>query len=120
MAVIEAVARLLPGVVGDPASVEEDSFAHGLLDYPCYTRPAMVEGHPVPEVLRSGNHEAVRRWRLEQSIEGTVTRRPDLIKKHWGRFSDEVRELIRRHSGAARDEDPVIEDSTMTKRGRQE
>jgi tRNA (guanine37-N1)-methyltransferase len=64
-----------------------------------------VEGHPVPEVLRSGNHEAVRRWRLEQSVEGTVTRRPDLIKKHWDRYSEEVRELICRHSEVTHDDD---------------
>jgi tRNA (guanine37-N1)-methyltransferase len=95
MAVVEAVARLLPGVVGDPASVEEDSFSQGLLDYPCYTRPATVEGHPVPEVLRSGNHEAVRRWRLERSVEATVTRRPDLINQHWDRYPEPIRELIR-------------------------
>ncbi len=60
MAVIEAVARLVPGVVGDPASVADDSFSRGLLDHPCYTRPPDVEGHPVPEVLRSGTGGAVR------------------------------------------------------------
>lgn len=96
MAVIEAVARLLPGVVGDPASVVDDSFSRGLLDHPCYTRPPVVEGHPVPEVLRSGNHEAVRKWRLERAVEATVTRRPDLVGEHWERYTDEIRELIRR------------------------
>jgi len=96
MAVIEAVARLLPGVVGDPASVVDDSFSRGLLDHPCYTRPPVVEGHPVPEVLRSGNHEAVRTWRLERAVEATVTRRPDLVGEHWERYTDEIRELIRR------------------------
>lgn len=96
MVIIEAVARLVPGVVGDPESVAGDSFADGLLDYPCYTRPAEVEGHEVPEVLRSGNHEAVRRWRLERAVEATVTRRPDLAKKNWERLSDEARRLIRR------------------------
>jgi tRNA (guanine37-N1)-methyltransferase len=95
MALIEAVARLLPGVVGDPASVVDDSFSHGLLDHPCYTRPAVVEGHPVPEVLRSGNHEAVRSWRLERAVEATLRRRPDLIRDHWERYTDEIRELIR-------------------------
>lgn len=94
MAVVEAVTRLMPGVVGDPASVEEDSFSQGLLDHPCYTRPATVEGHPVPEVLRSGNHEAVRRWRLVQSVEATVTRRPELVNQNWERYPDEVRKLI--------------------------
>jgi len=94
MAVIEVVARLVPGVVGDPASVEADSFEHGLLDFPCYTRPAEVEGHSVPEVLLSGNHELIRRWRLERAVEATVTRRPDLVKKNWTRYSDEVRAVV--------------------------
>jgi tRNA (guanine37-N1)-methyltransferase len=101
MAVVEAVARLIPGVVGDPESVAQDSFADGLLDHPCYTRPPNVEGHPVPEVLRSGNHEAVRRWRLERAVEATVTRRPDLVKDNWERYSDEIRELIRTLEGSA-------------------
>jgi tRNA (guanine37-N1)-methyltransferase len=96
MVLIEAVARLLPGVVGDPESVTGDSFGRGLLDYPCYTRPPDVEGVPVPEVLLSGNHEAIRRWRLERSVEATVTRRPDLVKKNWNRYTEEVRELVRR------------------------
>ena len=94
MAVVEAVARLVPGVVGDPESVAEDSFTCGLLDYPCYTRPAEVDGLEVPEVLRSGHHEAVRRWRLERAVEATVTRRPDLINKHWHGYGDEVRRLV--------------------------
>ena len=96
MAVIEAVARLVPGVVGDPGSVAEDSFRDGLLDHPCYTRPAEVEGRAVPEVLLSGNHEAIRRWRLERAVEATVTRRPDLVKRNWEKYPDEVRLLIRR------------------------
>jgi tRNA (guanine37-N1)-methyltransferase len=100
MVVIEAVSRLLPGVVGDPESVVADSFADGLLDHPAYTRPPEVEGHEVPEVLRSGNHEAVRRWRLERAVAATVTRRPDLIKRHWDRYTHEVRELVRRLGGA--------------------
>jgi tRNA (guanine37-N1)-methyltransferase len=96
MVLIEAVARLFPGVVGDHQSVTADSFGRGLLDYPCYTRPPDVEGVEVPEVLLSGNHEAIRRWRLERSVEATVTRRPDLVKKNWHRYPDEVRELIGR------------------------
>jgi tRNA (guanine37-N1)-methyltransferase len=95
MVVIEAVTRLLPGVVGDPQSVAEDSFAAGLLDYPAYTRPAEVEGHTVPEVLVSGDHGAVRRWRLEKAVELTVTRRPDLIRKHWEWYPEEVKDLVR-------------------------
>jgi len=95
MALIEAVSRLVPGVVGDPDSVSADSFGEGLLDYPCYTRPPEVEEELVPEVLLSGNHEAIRRWRLERSVENTVTRRPDLVKRNWKRYSTEVRELVR-------------------------
>lgn len=96
MALIEAVSRLIPGVVGDPESVANDSFSEGLLDHPCYTRPPEVEGREVPPVLLSGHHEAIRRWRLECSVALTVTRRPDLIKRYWGRYADEVRELVRR------------------------
>jgi tRNA (guanine37-N1)-methyltransferase len=96
MALIEVVSRLVPGVVGDPDSVSSDSFGEGLLDYPCYTRPPEVEDEPVPEVLLSGNHEVIRRWRLEQSVEMTVTRRPDLVKRNWERYSKEVREIVRR------------------------
>ncbi len=97
MAVIEAISRLVPGVVGDPESVTEDSFSNHLLDYPCCTRPAEVEGRTVPEVLRSGNHAKIRRWRMERAIEATVTRRPDLIKKNWETYTDEIRRLIRRY-----------------------
>jgi tRNA (guanine37-N1)-methyltransferase len=97
MAVVEAVARLIPGVVGDPDSVADDSFGDGLLDHPCYTRPADVEGRGVPEILRSGNHEAVRRWRLERAVEATVTRRPDLVKQNRDRYSNEVRALIEKY-----------------------
>jgi len=106
MAIIEAVARLLPGVVGDPASVVDDSFSSGLLDHPCFTRPPEVEGHPVPEVLRSGNHEAVRRWRLERAVEATMRRRPDLISEKWETYSDEIRELIRQLRQRSGDGDP--------------
>ncbi len=69
MAVIEAVSRLVPGVVGDPESVAEDSFIAGLLDHPSYTRPPEVEGREVPGVLRSGNHDKISRWRLERAVE---------------------------------------------------
>ncbi len=96
MALIEVVSRLVPGVVGDPESVSSDSFGEGLLDYPCFTRPPEVEGVTVPEVLLSGNHEAIRRWRLERSVEITVTRRPDLVKRSWERYPNEIRELVRR------------------------
>jgi tRNA (guanine37-N1)-methyltransferase len=98
MVVVEAVARLVPDVVGDPESVVEDSFHSGLLDHPSYTRPLEVEGRVVPDVLRSGNHGKIARWRLERAVEATVTRRPDLIKKHWNRYPAEVRGLVRRYA----------------------
>lgn len=98
MAVIEAVSRLVPGVVGDPRSVVEDSFTNHLLDFPCFTRPPEVEGRAVPEVLRSGNHAKIERWRLERAVESTVTRRPDLIKKYWSAYPDDIRRLIRRYA----------------------
>ncbi len=94
MVLIEAAARLVPGVVGDPQSVAEDSFSAGLLDYPAYTRPADVEGRRVPDVLRSGDHGAVRAWRLQRAVELTVTKRPDLIKTYWHRYSGDVRDMI--------------------------
>jgi len=98
MVVMEAVSRLVPGVVGDPESVAEDSFVSGLLDFPAYTRPPEVEELDVPDVLRSGNHAKIARWRLERAVELTVTRRPDLINKHWNGYPPEVRSLIRRYA----------------------
>jgi tRNA (guanine37-N1)-methyltransferase len=79
LAVIDAVARLVPGVVGDDQSVEADSFTRGLLDYPHYTRPAEFEGRKVPEVLLSGHHGEIRRWRRETALQRTVERRPELL-----------------------------------------
>lgn len=79
LAVIDAVARLVPGVVGDDQSVEADSFTRGLLDYPHYTRPAEFEGRQVPEVLLSGHHAEIRRWRRETALRRTKERRPDLL-----------------------------------------
>jgi len=98
MVIVEAVARLVPGVVGDPGSVSEDSFIAGLLDHPSYTRPPEVESRTVPDVLLSGNHEKIARWRLERAVEVTVTRRPDLVKKNWDRYPVQVRQLIRRYA----------------------
>jgi tRNA (guanine37-N1)-methyltransferase len=77
-AVIDASVRLRPGVLGNAASTEEESFSHGLLEHPQYTRPAAWEGHAIPEVLTSGNHAAVARWRREQAEALTRARRPDL------------------------------------------
>src|SRR5437899_2477703 len=79
MALIDAIARLLPGVLGDEQSAANDSFANGLLDHPHYTRPEQWRGEPVPEVLLSGDHNAVRRWRLKQALGQTWLKRPDLL-----------------------------------------
>lgn len=79
MALIEAVSRQIPGVVGDPQSVENDSFRNGLLDFPHYTRPRQVAGLDVPEVLLSGDHAAISRWRRKESLRRTLRRRPDLL-----------------------------------------
>ena len=81
LAVIEATARLVPGVLGEPESVREESFSWGLLDYPQYTRPPVFRGMPVPEVLRSGNHQEIRRWRRREALLRTLRRRPELLEK---------------------------------------
>lgn len=77
---VDAVARMLPGVLGDDESALQDSFMRGLLDYPHYTRPEEINGRTVPEVLLSGDHEAIARWRQRQALGRTWLRRPDLIK----------------------------------------
>jgi len=92
MVIVDALARFVPGVVGDNASVAVDSFAGGLLDYPHYTRPAEFRGLGVPEVLLSGDHEAVRRWRHAERLRRTLTRRPDLFKA--AALSEEDRRLL--------------------------
>jgi tRNA (guanine37-N1)-methyltransferase len=79
---IDAVARLCPGVLHNHLSIEEESFEHGLLEYPQYTRPACYDGVPVPEVLLSGDHEKIRRWRRLQSLVRTRERRPDLFARY--------------------------------------
>lgn len=79
--VIDAVARLLPGVLGDPQGAADDSFSSQLLEYPHYTRPPEFRGWSVPEVLVSGNHAAINRWRREQALVRTLHRRPDLLMK---------------------------------------
>ena len=79
MVVIDAVVRLLPGALGDDASSDDESFSHGLLEYPQYTRPAEFNGMKVPEVLLSGNHAEIKKWRREQAKLRTKKRRPDLL-----------------------------------------
>lgn len=92
MTLIDAIARFVPGVLGKQASADEDSFATGLLDCPHYTRPEMLDGMPVPEVLMSGHHENIRKWRLAQSLERTWLRRPELLDSL--ALTDEQRVLL--------------------------
>jgi tRNA (guanine37-N1)-methyltransferase len=93
LVIVEAVTRLVPGVMGNEASAGEESFVDGLLEAPHYTRPADFRGWVVPEVLRSGDHGRVARWRRAQSLARTVMRRPDLIDARGG-LSDEERRLL--------------------------
>ena len=79
--VIDAVARLLPGVLGDPTGAQDDSHSMGLLEYPHYTKPPEYRGWKVPEVLQSGNHARIDQWRREQALERTFHRRPDILEK---------------------------------------
>ena len=102
LTLIDTVSRLVPGVLGHEDSAEEDSFSDGLLDCPHYTRPERVDDLDVPDVLLSGNHAAIRRWRLQQSLGRTWLRRPDLLKKV--DLDDErqalLEEFIRNHDGS--------------------
>ena len=92
LVVVDAVSRLVPGVVGDEQSVAQDSFSRGLLDYPHYTRPAEIAGHRVPDVLMSGHHADVRRWRRKAALVRTLERRPELIAT--ATLDDEERALL--------------------------
>jgi tRNA (guanine37-N1)-methyltransferase len=89
---IDAVARLVPGVLGNRDSAQSDSYSDGLLEYPQYTRPAEFDGMQVPEVLLSGNHGAIARWRRRQQLLRTWQRRPDLLES--ARLSEEDRRLL--------------------------
>lgn len=89
MVIVDTVTRLLPGVLGDDASSVDESFSHGMLEYPQYTRPAEFRGWPVPPVLQSGNHAAIERWRRAQAVRRTATRRPGLWEQlRWARPTD--------------------------------
>jgi tRNA (guanine37-N1)-methyltransferase len=90
--IIDAVARLIPGVLGDERSAEEDSFSSGILDYPHYTRPPVFRDLPVPEVLLSGNHREIWRWRRKEALRRTLERRPELLDRI--RLSDEDYRLV--------------------------
>src|SRR5690625_1601461 len=93
LVLLDAVVRLLPGIMGNVASGAEESFEEGLLEYPLFTRPALWQGRQAPEVLLSGHHEKVRRWRRDQAEEATKQRRPDLWRRYLaGRGSGETDE----------------------------
>ncbi len=93
MVIVDAVVRLLPGAVGDQESVEADSFSRGLLDYPHYTRPAEFNGLKVPEILLSGHHAQIRRWRIQEAMRRTLERRPDLLRT--AKLDSEERDILR-------------------------
>lgn len=82
LVMIDAAMRLIPGVLGDPHSMQQESFVESLLDFPHFTRPPETRGLSVPEVLLSGNHEAIRRWRRKESLRQTLLKRPDLLDRH--------------------------------------
>lgn len=102
--VIDAVARLLPGVLGDETSAAQDSFGDGLLDWPHYTRPEVWDGKAVPAVLLGGNHAAIRRWRLMQALGRTWRLRPDLLEHR--RLTPDERSLLEEYCAAAGVEPP--------------
>ncbi|MQS88651.1 tRNA (guanosine(37)-N1)-methyltransferase TrmD [Companilactobacillus mishanensis] len=93
MSMIDATMRFVPGVLGNNFSAEEESFSHGLLEYPQYSRPADFRGKKVPDVLISGNHEKIRIWRLKEALRKTLDRRPDLLKTI--ELTDEDKKLLR-------------------------
>jgi tRNA (guanine37-N1)-methyltransferase len=94
MLIADAVGRMIEGVVGNSGSVEEDSFFRGLLDYPHYTRPEELRGMRVPDVLLSGHHEKIRKWRKEQSLRATLAKRADLLES--ADLDDEARAMLKR------------------------
>ena len=98
LVILDAVARFVPGVVGDGQSVVEDSFNRGLLDFPQFTRPPEIGDLRVPEVLLSGNHAEIRRWRKREALSRTLERRPDLLDE--AALDDEERQMLRELKGA--------------------
>jgi tRNA (guanine37-N1)-methyltransferase len=101
LVMLDAIARLVPGVVGDEESVARDSFVGGLLDYPQYTRPAVFAGHDVPAVLLSGHHAAIARWRRREALARTAERRPDLLAA--AALDEDDRTLLREIRSTTRD-----------------
>ena len=92
MSMIDATVRLLPGILGNAASPIDESFSHGLLEYPQYTRPADFEGQKVPEVLTSGNHQKIAHWRHKEALRATYLRRPDLLAQK--ELTQEEKEML--------------------------
>lgn len=103
LVIVDAVVRLIPGAVGDEQSVELESFSRGLLDYPHYTRPAEFRGIKVPDVLLSGHHAEIGRWRKRQALARTLARRPDLLPT--AELDDEEREILRALMGHKGEDD---------------
>jgi tRNA (guanine37-N1)-methyltransferase len=101
MVMMDAVIRLIPGALGAVDSAAQDSFMDGLLDYPHYTRPDQIDGMAVPEVLQSGNHEQIRRWRLQQALRRTQQRRPELLTQRG--LTTEERQLLDEINAASGD-----------------
>ncbi|MGI8663885.1 MAG: tRNA (guanosine(37)-N1)-methyltransferase TrmD [Acidimicrobiales bacterium] len=106
MVVLEAVGRLVPGVMGNETSAEDESFSDGLLEHPHYTRPAELRGWTVPDVLRSGDHARVARWRRVQALARTLEHRPDLIEARGGLTDEEVAMLEEQGDVAYRSTSP--------------
>jgi len=92
LVMIDAAMRLIPGVLGDPHSAQQESFVESLLDFPQFTKPYEIRGMVVPDILMSGNHEAVRRWRRKESLRQTLLKRPDLLDRH--SWNSEDRQLL--------------------------
>ncbi|MGD8931511.1 MAG: tRNA (guanosine(37)-N1)-methyltransferase TrmD [Chromatiales bacterium] len=107
MVMMDAVIRLVPGVLGAADSAEQDSFMDGLLDCPHYTRPEQIDGMAVPKVLQSGNHELIRRWRLQQALQRTRERRPDLLERR--DMTSEERRLLDEIKAASGDAEQIQE-----------
>jgi tRNA (guanine37-N1)-methyltransferase len=101
MLLIDAISRLIPGVLGDPTGAEDDSHSMGLLEYPHYTKPAEFRGWRVPEVLQSGNHAKIEQWRREQSLVRTFNKRPDILEK--AELSEKEKEFVKDLRSKVRD-----------------
>jgi tRNA (guanine37-N1)-methyltransferase len=100
--IIDAVSRLIPGVLGDPTGAEDDSHSMGLLEYPHYTKPAEFRGWKVPEILLSGDHGKIEKWRREQALNRTFKKRPDMLEK--AELSEEDRKIVKRLTSKVKEE----------------